>query len=142
MHKRRNICLLSVFLYTLLPVVAYAQSLDPIQFVFTPEIPAPHQKVIIEVQGVGTFLGDATITWQLNGKTIQSGIGMRSFSFAVGALGATSRVHVVINSKTQGTMVRDFTFLPSLMNLVWEADTSVPLPDADTRCDRNADSTK
>ncbi|HWB33833.1 MAG TPA: hypothetical protein VG753_00715, partial [Candidatus Paceibacterota bacterium] len=50
--------------------VSGSAAVDPIRFVVTPEVPAPNQQVTIEAQGVGTFLGDASITWQENGKTV------------------------------------------------------------------------
>ncbi|MBI2004661.1 hypothetical protein HYS79_00690 [Patescibacteria group bacterium] len=99
---------------------------DPIQFVIAPELPGPGEQVVIQVQGVGTFLGNATITWQKNGATALSGVGERVFSFTAGGLGVSTRVHVVVNSPTNGTFVRDFVFIPSAINLLWEADTSVP----------------
>ena len=106
--------------------VAYAQTVDPIRFVVTPEVPGPNQNVIIEAQGVGTYLGDATITWQENGKTISTGAGIKTFAFSTGGVGAQTKIHVVVQSSTQGTIVRDFNFIPTLVNLLWEADTSVP----------------
>lgn len=106
--------------------MAYAQAVDPIRFITTPEVPGPHQQVTIEAQGVGSFLGDATITWQQNGKVVLSGVGERTLTFTSGNLGATTRIHVVVQSSTQGTIVRDFTFIPTIVQLLWEADTSIP----------------
>lgn len=110
--------------------IAHAQSLEngptPVQFIVSPEVPGPNQSVSIQIQGVGTFLGEATITWQLNGKTEKTGTGERSYSFTTGAVGSQSRVHVSINSASKGIITHDFTFLPSTVNLIWEADTSVP----------------
>lgn len=110
---------------------AFAQvstgQIDPVQFIVTPDTPGPNQSVSIEVQGIGTFLGSATITWQVNGKAVLSGVGERTVTFTTGALGNETDVHIVINSATQGTIVRDFVFIPSTVNLLWEAGTSVPL---------------
>jgi hypothetical protein len=109
---------------------ALAQSLtagvSPVQYIVTPEAPKPGDTVLIEVQGVGTFLGDATITWQQDGKTVKSGAGESSFSFVAGALGSKTSVKVTINSSTQGTITKTFAFSPSSVNMLWEADTSVP----------------
>jgi len=99
---------------------------DPIQFMIAPELPGPNEPVVIQVQGVGTFLGNATVTWQKNGITVLSGMGERDYSFTTGGLGAATRIHVVVNSPTNGTFVRDFVFIPTSVNLLWEANTSVP----------------
>ncbi len=105
---------------------AYAQAVDPLRFVTTPEVPQPGQQVTIEAQGIGDFLGDATLTWQQDGKTVLTGLGQRKISFAVGSLGTVTRIHVLIQSPTHGTIERDFTLVPSVVHLLWEADTSVP----------------
>lgn len=109
---------------------AHAQSLgaaiDPVQYVVAPETPGPNQTVQIEVQGIGSFLGNATVTWSENGKVAQSGVGSRDFSFTTGALGTQTKIHVVIDSPTEGTLTHDITITPSLVDLVWEADTTVP----------------
>ncbi len=89
-------------------------------------MPAPGDEVLIEIQGVGTFLGDSVITWQINGKTVLSGSGENTYHFTIGALGSQTSVHIIVNSPTKGTLVKDFTFSPALVNMLWEAHTSVP----------------
>ena len=98
----------------------------PIQYVVSPETPGPNTQVTIEAQGVGTFLGDATITWSVNGKVVSSGVGTRNFSFTTGALGTQTKIHVTVNSSSEGTLTQDWTFVPSSVTMLWEADTSVP----------------
>ncbi|HWB33799.1 MAG TPA: hypothetical protein VG753_00545, partial [Candidatus Paceibacterota bacterium] len=58
--------------------------------------------------------------------TVLSGTGQKVLSFTVGGLGTQTRIHVVINSSVQGTIVRDFTFIPTTIRLLWEANTTVP----------------
>ncbi len=100
--------------------------LDPVKFLFAPDVPAPREKVRIEVQGVGSFLGNATITWRLNGSVALTGKGERAFTFTSGDLGVQSRVDVTIVSTEKGTITKSFVFTPSVVNLIWEADTSTP----------------
>lgn len=134
MHRLRNILLTLALLAlpgaAMLPVAARAQSAggqpDPVQYIVAPDTPSPASTVNIEVQGVGNFLGDSSITWSVNGAVAQSGTGDTTFTFTTGALGHTSVVHLTIDSPTQGTITHTFTFSPSVVNLVWEADTTVP----------------
>lgn len=106
---------------------AQAQALpDPVQYVVNPEVPGPNQEVTIEAQGIGAFLGDATITWQKDDKVVQTGAGLRTYTFTTGALGSVTKVHIDIRSSTNGSFSHDFFFRPSVVNLVWEADTSAP----------------
>lgn len=116
-----------VFSLCFITFTAQAQTVpDPVQYIVAPETPAPNQLVAIEAQGVGSFIGDATITWTQDGKIVKSGAGERNFSFTAGGLGTRSVIKVTINSATAGTFSRTFTFAPSLVNLIWEADTTVP----------------
>ena len=107
---------------------AYAQTLgaSPLQFSVSPEVPGPGDTVLIEISGVGTFLGDANITWQQDGKTVKSGLGESSFTFKAGPLGSQTTIKATINSSSQGISTKSFTFRPSSVYLVWEADTSIP----------------
>ena len=99
---------------------------DPVQYILSPEAPGPNELVYIEINGVGDFLGNSTITWQRDGTTVASGVGQSTFTFTTGGIGTATRIHIVIDSPTNGTYTKDFVFAPSTINLVWEADTSVP----------------
>ncbi|MES2203118.1 MAG: hypothetical protein V4474_02250 [Patescibacteria group bacterium] len=130
MPRLRNIIfiLLALPLFAFLPAQAGAQAVsnDPVQYAVAPDVPGPNQQTLIEVDGVGNFIGDSTITWSVNGKVIQKGIGATRFTFTTGALGTQTVVQVTVDSPSQGTFSRTFTFTPSTVNLVWESDTTVP----------------
>src|SRR3989344_5629950 len=127
MHK-----LLKYIGYSLLFVaagMAHAQigsDLSSIRFIASPEVPGPNTQVRLEVQGVGGFVGDATITWQENGTTVKSGVGERTHTVTTGGLGSVTRVVVTVESASLGTMTREITLAPAQVYLVWEAQTSVP----------------
>ncbi|MDZ4226024.1 MAG: hypothetical protein U1C66_00865 [Patescibacteria group bacterium] len=97
-----------------------------VRLIAAPEVPGPNQEVRLEVQGVGTFLGDATVTWQKDGSTVKTGVGERTYTFTTGALGSVARIRVVVESASLGTMTRELTFAPAQVYLMWEANTSVP----------------
>ncbi len=131
MPKLRNLIFISGFISALFagaPVV-YAQLSavpDPVQYLIAPETPAPGQQVTITAQGVGGFLGSATVTWIKDGKVALTGVGQSNFAFTAGALGTPINIQVRIVSTSNGTITHDFVFLPSIVNLIWEADTSAP----------------
>jgi hypothetical protein len=105
---------------------ALAQTVPPpLQYSIASETPGPNELVRIEVQGVGSFLGSANIVWSQNGKVVKTGIGERTFMFTTGAMGEVTTIRVNIDS-SQGTFVKTFTFNPSRINLVWEANTTAP----------------
>jgi hypothetical protein len=104
---------------------AHAQ-VSQVQFTVTPDVPGPNESVTIEAEGIGGVLGDSIITWQLNGRTVLSGAGETSYTFTTGAIGSKTQVHVIIESSTLGTITKDFSFSPSVVHLLWEANTSAP----------------
>lgn len=118
---------LLVSLALLAPLVVVAQSLpDPVQYLVAPETPGPSSPVDIEIGGVGNFLGNATITWKKNGITVLQGTGETRYRFTTNAIGKTTTIDITIQSPTQGSITKQFVFNPSAVNLVWEADTTVP----------------
>jgi hypothetical protein len=98
----------------------------PVQYTVYPEIPGPNESVTIEVAGVGSFIGNSPIIWTLNGKVAEEGIGKNKFTFQTGSLGAITKVGITIRSTEHGTITNAWTFNPSSINLVWEAQTTVP----------------
>lgn len=122
----RNILIVLAFAAALPAHAQLAGQADPVQYIVASETPGPHEPVVITVQGVGSFLGDATLTWRLNGVVAKQGTGASTYTFTTGALGQESDVRLTINSPTQGSISHTFTFNPSTVDLVWEADTSVP----------------
>jgi len=130
MQKPLNIAILALGIFLGTVPLAHAQSTSavpaPVQYVVSPETPGPNTQVTIEAQGVGTFIGHSTITWSQNGNVVSKGQGQRDFTFTTGPIGTETQIHVEIDSSTQGTLTESWVFIPSLVNLVWEADTTVP----------------
>ena len=124
---RRAASAAAVLLFFVTGSAAHAQTLpEPVQYVVSPEVPGPNQTVVVEVEGIGTFLGDSAISWQKDGKVVQSGAGLRTYSFVTGALGSVTTIRIDIRPSTGGSFVKNLVFRPSVVNLVWEADTSAP----------------
>jgi hypothetical protein len=128
MSRLLNVITLALLVAVALPAAAQTIGLEsePIRVRISPQAPEPGQTVTITVEGIGTFLGDATITWRKDGVVAKSGFGERSYSFVAGPLGKLMRIDLSIDSPTQGVITRTFNFKPSTINLVWEADTTVP----------------
>ncbi len=98
----------------------------PVQYVVASETPGPNEVVGIQAQGVGNFLGNSTLTWKENGTTVEQGVGKSTFTFTTGAIGQAIDIHLEIDSSEEGTIMHDFVFNPSLVDLVWEAGTYTP----------------
>ncbi|MEI6864007.1 MAG: hypothetical protein WCK46_01365 [Candidatus Adlerbacteria bacterium] len=128
MQRKLHVTIFLALFFIGVPCV-HAQSAvpDPLQFIVSPENPGPNQLVNIEVNGVGQFLGNSDMVWQQNGKAVAAFAGKKSFSFTTGGVGFITQIHLIINSPALGVMTHDFVFNPSVVNLVWEADTYTPL---------------
>ena len=50
-------------------------------------------QVTIEAQGVGTFIGNSTITWSQNGNVVLKGQGQRDLTFTTGASAPKQQIH-------------------------------------------------
>ncbi len=124
MRKRHNTIFLATGLLWGGTVSAQAVP-DPVQYIVAPETPGPNQTVYLEAQGVGSFIGSASITWSQNGTVVKSGVGERQYSFTTGPLGSRTTIAVTINS-SRGSFSNQWVFSPSLVNLIWEADTTIP----------------
>jgi hypothetical protein len=125
-RKAGAAALVALFFFT--GSMAHAQTVnpDPVQYVVAPEAPGPNQLVSIEAQGIGSFLGNAMITWSQDGVVVKKGLGERQYSFTTGAVGKATTVRVSIDSSTEGSFTKTFTFNPSVIALLWEANTTVP----------------
>ena len=98
----------------------------PVQYTVSPETPGPNEKVYINLEGLGSFLGNSTITWFVDGKVLSTGVAKRTFLFTTGGVGSATHIQVTISTAGQSTITHDFYFAPSVIYLTWEADTSVP----------------
>ena len=129
--QKKVLAMLTVFGCMIMALPAFAQSLGtaapaPIQYIVSPENPGPNALVYIEAQGIGNFLGNSNVVWTENGKTVSSGAGVRTFSFTTGPVGTETIIGVSIDTTGYGLITHSFDFNPSLINLVWEANTTIP----------------
>ncbi len=99
---------------------------DYLDVKYSPQNPGPDEVVTVTVESYLSDLNKAMMTWSINGKVVESGIGKMSFSFKNGASGQTSTLSVSIVTNTGEKVLREFVFKPVGMILLWEADTYTP----------------
>lgn len=93
---------------------------------FSPQSPKPGETVSVTAESFLSDLNKATIAWSVNGKTIERGIGKKSFSFQVGASGETTKLAVWIITNQGEEVYKEYGFNPIGLSLLWEADTYTP----------------
>ena len=92
----------------------------------SPAYPGPMENVVIRLSSASTDLGRANISWYVDGKLKDGGIGKTTLAFRTGRIGDTSVVDIVIKT-TEGIRAdKKVVISPADLELVWEADSYVP----------------
>jgi hypothetical protein len=91
-----------------------------------PEVPVPGQTVNISIKSYSSEFDKANITWRVNNQIISQGTGFRNFSFSAPESGKTLTVKVTVLKQEGGVFEKSFTFSPSDVDLVYEAQTYTP----------------
>lgn len=87
-----------------------------------PNNPQPYQDITINLSSYATDLNKAIITWQIESRTVLSGIGKTSYSFK--ALGPNTTTRISINITPVGSMStinKTIVIAPSEIELMWES---------------------
>lgn len=92
----------------------------------SPKNPGPNETIRITVESYITDLNKSTMSWSINGKLIEQGIGKTTFSFKNGASGETTRLAISILSNIGERITKNLSWTPVGVTLMWEADTYTP----------------
>jgi len=123
-----KILFIITLLFFIAPLISNAQALftsEDISAVITPESPGPNQNVAVQIESFNFDLNKATISWYVNDKLLQSGVGITTFQFTSGALGKTTKLTIIANDG-KNRITKNLTFYPAEVNIVWEADSYTP----------------
>lgn len=92
----------------------------------SPEIPGPGSTVSAQVQSYGENLARAHITWSLNGKIIDDGVGIVGTSFVVGAIGSSNILRVSATLPSGRSLSTSATIRPAGVDLLWQSRVYTP----------------
>lgn len=97
----------------------------PLNVTLNPEYPAAFQDVVASVDSYSADMDRSTITWTLNGKVIQQGIGAKTFRFKAGKNGSYTNlgVSIIFNGVESKKTI---SITPATVDLIWQADSYVP----------------
>lgn len=119
---------LIIALLIVAPVPSHAQTSGgtSVQIVVSPDFPEPGEDGVASLTASGITLSQAKIAWSLDGVTIASGIGLTSIPVHMGTLGSSRTLAVAVQDG-DGPVVGDtFDLTPSVVSLVWEANSYTP----------------
>lgn len=91
----------------------------------SPETPKPGDDVTITVETYGMDLNSVDIQWLINGKQQLRGVGAKKLVFNVGNSGVSNVILNILPSN-QPQITRTFSFNPSNIDLLWQAETYTP----------------
>ena len=93
----------------------------------SPENPVPNQAVFMSVSALEFNMDLSNISWTVDGKPKESGVGKKAISVTAPANGKTLTVVVKVIPNIGGLLEQSVTISPSELDLIWEAtDSYVP----------------
>ena len=98
---------------------------NSISAVVLPENPKPKSSISIRLDSSLVDLPSSTISWYVNNKKISEGKDLRTFNFSLPESG-TTKVEARINSSDYGLIVKNFSFAPNLVEIIFEANSYTP----------------
>src|ERR1035437_8597866 len=116
-----------IILGIVLPFKANAVSQSSILVNVAPENPTPNENVSITLSSYASNLDSVLISWSVDGKTVLSGIGKKSFSLNAPAAGGETNVVASI-SLPDGAIDTRIIIRPAVMILLWQANDSYVPP--------------
>lgn len=93
----------------------------------SPTNPSPGQSVSLTVSSSEIDINLSNIEWSVDGKSLQKGTGLKTFSATAPANGKSLTVSVRVTPRNGTPIDASTTFSPADMDLIWEAtDSYVP----------------
>ena len=125
--RLKNILIITAFLF--IPVVFASAQLPGIDLAvlnISPQTPGPNQTVTATLSSSATDINRADISWSVNGVTVSSGKGLKTFKFQVGSLGTQTTLEVMLVSSEGTPWTESLTFNPAGVTLLAEAQSYTP----------------
>lgn len=107
------------------PSAAFA-ALDLISFHTNPETPSPNQDITVSLQSYAVDLNSAKVTWYVDKVVTKDGVGEKTLQTRTKEFGQVVTIDVVILMPDGARYDKQLLLKPAEVDLLWEADTSVP----------------
>lgn len=91
-----------------------------------PEYPGPNEEIGVILTSYAIDINSSTITWAVNGKTIKSGKGEKTFSFTTGDMNTTTTLRITVKTVDGQVINNSFTIRPASVDLIWQSEGYVP----------------
>lgn len=123
MTKLNIFTIVAVVAFLVNPFFSFAQnSIDTITIATSPTNPEPGQSVTASVSALQFNIDLAKIVWSVGGKTLLSGQGVRSVSFAAPAAGKSATLSVTVTPQGGTAVTRSIEIaVGGTVDLIWES---------------------
>ncbi|MCX6751262.1 MAG: hypothetical protein NT161_00630 [Candidatus Nomurabacteria bacterium] len=127
MQKKYTILIL-ILIVAFAGFFAHAQVRDTdIVLSISPQYPNPNQNVNATLSSHTINLDKANISWSVNDQEKSVGVGKKSFSFTMGAIGSPTTLSATIDTIDGQSISKTTTITPAGVDMLWEAyDAYVP----------------
>ena len=102
---------------------AHAQSSSDILVDVIPANPNPGESVTINLNSYSLDINSSNINWLVNGKSVLSGIGKKTYTLTAGTAGSETSVTIKVADLETKIIIK-----PSVMVMLWQADDSYVPP--------------
>ena len=119
--------LLGLLLF-LIPQTAHLQTNieEQISIDLSPRYPGPNELVFVSIESFQIDLNKSKIDWSINNSLIESGFGLKNFSFTTGFLGEETSLKIRIEKKNGQIVEKIYSINPGEVDLYYEAETYTP----------------
>lgn len=91
----------------------------------SPENPEPNSTASVTIETYSFNLDNSNTRWYVNNTLAQEGKGLKTLTFDTGQLGKPTVIKIIIDSD-KGQIIKTTTITPSVVNILWEAQTYTP----------------
>ena len=99
---------------------------NSISLEINPEYPEAFEDTTVKITSTLVDLMRANVSWYLNGKLKDGGLGKNLFMFRTGKIGEINTISAVITTVDGLEIKRQISINPTNFDIIWEADTYVP----------------
>lgn len=93
-----------------------------------PTSPGAGESVTISLSGYGFDINTSIISWYIDDKLKNRGVGIKKLSFNLGPVGVKTKISVYVEARNGQKASKKFVFDPTELDLFWETKTSQPGP--------------
>ncbi len=104
----------------------YPEFKDQLTATINPEIPKPEEDVTITLEVYSFDINSTLITWTVDGKQVEKGVGIKKFKFKAKKAGQKTTVTALVEPSDRPSITKTFSFATGEVDLLWQSDVYVP----------------